>query len=575
MGAPALMGAESSSALRVAGDVEAQIAAALERGWRENGVTAAREATGGEWCRRVYLDLIGRIPTLAELEAFESLPARDRRRATVDQLLGSEYEEEYARHWSSVWCTILIGRTGGTASNSATSRAGMTEYLLACFRENRPYNVMVRELATARGGTRPEMENFNGATNFLAEKLSEGGVQATAKTAQIFLGMSVQCTQCHNHPFNEYRQNQFWELNAFFRQTTLKSEPYSDDDPTMRGTVADVDFGGEGRRGVYDERAEVFLELRDGRLVDRDAASVHAAPIFYELRNGQVQVAYPVFVDGASLAEKYADRGPDYGNSGRISEVDRRAELADLIVASADLERALVNRMWAHFFGYGFTRPIDDMGPHNPASHPELLAELASAVRQTGFDLKQLMRWIALSKPYGLSSRMAGKGGGDPAAGETPLFQRFYLRQMTPEQLYESLLAATQIDASLADSEREATKRRWLDQLSTTFGNDEGLESTTFNGTIPQALAIMNGELVERACRLDNGSFLDRVANDASTSNRDKIQRLYRAALGRVPTNEETSVCNELLAQQQDDVAQTLQDIWWAVLNSNEFILVH
>jgi hypothetical protein len=146
---------------------------------------------------------------------------------------------------------------------------------------------------------------------------------------------------------------------------------------------------------------------------------------------------------------------------------------------------------------------------------------------------------------------------------------------MQPEQLYESLLAATQADAGLKKREREQLKARWLEQFTTDLENDEGGEATTFNGSIPQALTMMNGELVRRACATDSKSFLARVANDAELSDREKIFYLYRAALSRLPGKDETSVCNELLAARYGNVVETLQDVWWAVLNSNEFILIH
>ena len=554
----------------------AKINALVRSEWQAQNLRPSRQATDGEWCRRVYLDLLGRTPTVAELDAFVSRRAKTKRAELVEQLLGPDYAEEYARNWKTIWTNILIGRTGGTDQQSLTSRPGMMEYLDGCFMENKPYHLMVRELVTASGGARPDMDDYNGAVNFLIEKLDEGGVQAAAKTAQIFLGMSVQCTQCHNHPFNEHRQNQFWELNAFFRQARVDVERMGDDNPRRDATLADVDIAGEGKMLGRDNRREIFLEMKDGKLVDRDQGELYSAPLFYELRNGQLQVAYPAFVDGTSLAALFAEQGPEFGNSGRLAQVNRREELAKMMLAAPELERAAVNRMWAHFLGYGFTKPIDDMGSHNPASHPELLEELATAFRNSGFDMKQLMRWITLCEAYGLSSEIgAGNKEDDPELGRPPQFSRFYVRQMGPEQLYESLLTATRADAGLKKFDRDMLKQRWLEQFNTASGNDEGTESTSFNGSIPQALTMMNGELVRRACSADSGGFLDQVANDAELSDREKINYLYRAALGRLPGKDETKICNELLAARYGNVVETLQDVWWAVLNSNEFILIH
>ena len=554
----------------------------IRQGWQSHGVRPSRKSTEGEWCRRLFLDLLGRVPTVPELDDFltKSRTAGSRR-ALVDRLLGPEYQDQYGQNWKIFWTNVLIGRTGGTNRRDRTSRPGMMVYLEESLRENKPYDQLVRELLTATGSTTPGAEDFNGATNFLVDKLGEKAVQATTKTAEIFLGLAVGCTQCHNHPFHEARQNQFWELNAFFRQARVDVTR----DPDNKGrivnaTLVDTDFPGEARQGLADRRSEIVLARQAGRLVDRDASALAAAPVFYEQRNGQLRMAYPVFVDGTSLAEKFfkkfPDRGEEFGNSGMLTDVCRRRELADLVVASHYLELALVNRMWAHFFGRGFTHPIHDMGPHHPPSHPELLAGLGAAFRGADFNLKKLQRWIVLSEPYALSSRYSGGNAKDsPALGGPPLFSRFYPRQMQAEQLYESLLVATGAQKTVSSKRRGQLRQRWLGQFSKAFGTDDQAEANLFNGSIPQELMMLNGDLVQRACSIGSGSFLDQIATDRQQTNREKINTLYQAALARQPTSQEIGVCNQLLASRRGDVVLTLQDIWWAVLNSNEFILIH
>jgi hypothetical protein len=176
-------------------------------------------------------------------------------------------------------------------------------------------------------------------------------------------------------------------------------------------------------------------------LINEDFAGEGSPPdpqrgeIYYERRNGVLEVAYPVFVDGTEIP-----------TSGYLREVNRRAELGRLILQSEYFPTSLVNRYWAHFFGYGFTRPFDDMGPHNPPSHPELLRYLGDEFRASGFDLKQLIRWVTLSEAYSLSSRpVAGNRRDEPLNGETPRFTHFYVRQMRAEELYHSLLTAATV----------------------------------------------------------------------------------------------------------------------------------
>jgi hypothetical protein len=354
--------------------------------------------------------------------------------------------------------------------------------------------------------------------------------------------VQIQCTQCHGHPFNQWKQNRFWELNAFFRQAKAV--------PAMRGSelfavrLVDEDFAGEGQTPDPQE-----------------------AEIYYEERNGLMHAAYPVFLDGTESER-----------SGLVNDVRRRDELARWIVRSDEFAQAIVNRMWAHAFGYGFTRPIDDLGPHNPVSHPELLARLGREFAGSGFDLKRLLRWITLSEAYGLSSKFGSKFGNaadDPTTGTAPLFSHFYLRQMTAEQLYDSLLIATEAHAAQGNYEQQQrAKDEWLEQFAIAFGTDENDEATTFDGTIAQALEMMNGELTKKATSAASGGFLSKVAQSGPRA-ANPINQLYLAALGRRPSRAELQLANQLLSAQGGDAAAVLEDVWWALLNSNEFISNH
>ena len=514
-------------------------------GWADAKLKPSEAASDQEWCRRVHLDVIGRIPTVRELDDFVADSSPVKRANLVGRLLGDDSVDEYARNWADVWTTVLIGRG---MENDNVNRSGMRQWLRRSFSKNVPYDRFVADLVTASGVNKAGEKGFNGATNFLSGKLDENGIQATAKTAQIFLGLQVQCTQCHNHPFNKGKQNQFWEFNAFFRQAKALRH-FEETREVQAIELVDEDWAGEGGNAAQ-------------------------AELYYELRNGQMKVAYPVFIDGTTvdangyLPAKLED-GTDYG-------VNRRQALAELIVDSPLMPKAAVNRIWSHFFGYGFTRPIDDLGDHNAPSHPELLDGLGERFREQSFDTKELIRWITLSHAYSLSSRIAkGNATDDPAVGEKPKFSHFYLRQMRPEELYQSLLTATEADQAEEKGEKGARKKdEWLSQFTIAFGTDEGDEATTFNGSIPQVLMMFNGDLVKTATETGKGGFLDRVAT-SGMSNAHRIDTLYAAALARKPTRKEIKLANQLMVARKGDAISALQDIWWAVLNSNEFILNH
>ncbi|HEX5104962.1 MAG TPA: DUF1549 and DUF1553 domain-containing protein [Pirellulaceae bacterium] len=520
----------------------ARINQEIRQVWTDNNLQPSPPASDGEWCRRVYLDVLGRIPSVQELREFITSKEADKKSKLASKLLYDEtYTEEYARNWTTTWTNILIGRSGGTERNTLTSREGMQKYLRDSFARNKPYDRIVYELVTATGSTMPGTPDFNGATNYLAMKINEEkAAQATAMTSKIFLGLQVQCTQCHNHPFNEWKQQKFWEFNAFFRQTQVLREFTPGTRDVTSATVTDSSWAGESN----------------------DASE---AILFYELRNGLLQSAFPVFVDGTELPK-----------SGYLEDCNRRVELGKLIVASPFMDKTMANRMWQHFLGYGFTKPIDDLGPHNSPSHPALLDYLGEQFRQNSFNVKELMRWIVLSEPYSLSSKVTGQNkSDDPLLGESPKFTHFYLRQMQAEQLYESLLVATRAHENRGSyEEQEKLKSEWLQQFTLAFGTDEGDEATTFNGTIPQALMMMNGDLVQRAINKDQGSFVNVIAG-SKLSPPEKIEYLFEAAMSRKPSGGEIGVANKLLVARQGDTAGAMQDIFWVILNTNEFILQH
>ena len=498
------------------------INAQVRKGWAENGVIPSSPADDSEWVRRVHLDLVGHIPDLDMVQAFLADKSVDKRAKLIDKLLE---DPGYVRQFTTIWTNLLIGR----ATPQNISRPALQKFLRTSFGRNRGWDKIVVDLLTAEG----HFEE-NGATNFLLSHLNEGGVPATAISARLFLGIQVQCTQCHNHPFNDWKQNSFWEFNSFFKQMRrIEHREYNEKTGRM-------DFS--------------YFEL---------AHQDYDGPVYFERRNGVMEVAYPKFND--------VEVSPDGGT-------ERRKELAKIIVAGEkpQLADATVNRMWGHFFGFGFTRPVDDMGPHKAPSHPELLERMSRELVKANYDLKQLIRWICNSEAYNLTSRFNdGNMKDDPAAGEMPTFSHLYMKSMSVEQLYDSLLVATNAHRSGSGGwdQAEARRQQWLQQFVQTFGTDENDESTTFDGTIPQALMMMNGELIQNALKPAQGSTLNQ-AMTATAKPADKAKLLYLATLSRVPTAKELAAANQVMKNAKSPL-EAYQDLYWALLNSNEFILVH
>lgn len=531
--APRIIEPRMRDSLRLSDDeVIDQIDAAIASAWKQENVKPSPPASDNEFCRRTYLQLLGRIPTVDEIERYAKRRDREKRTWLVDEILGNQaYQAEFASFWSARFANILVGRAGGMSEGSAIDRSALEDYLASAFRQNQPYNALVKELITARGTTSPGDESFNPATNFLVSMIDGDAKLATAKTCSAFLGQQLQCAECHNHPTTGWNQEQFWGMNAFFRQTQL---------------AKDRDSG--------------KLAIIDRDFVNNKASD--AGEVYFEQPNGLMKVAYPEFVDGTKIP-----------HSGKVADVDRRQELAQLIVNSDQFPKAAVNRMWQHFFGVGFTQPVDDMGPHNPASHPELLDELAVHFAESGYDMRRLMRWIVLSKPYALSSRQIDDNLADDPDGGKQLFARYYSRQMEAEQLFHSLqmLAKNPKPSGGVIASADA-RHTWLGQVNQKMGDDEDSEVSSLDGGVTQSLLMMNGGLMRQATDAQAAVLNNVIASKMSPP--EKVEHLFLASLSRPPSKKEMSAISAILKARENEAA-ALQDIWWALLNSNEFILDH
>ncbi len=508
----------------------------LENSWKANKATPARYVDDFEFIRRASLDIIGRIAKPSEIARYLADPPTTRRSLLVDRLLASE---EYADHWSELWANWLLSRAGVFGRGMYHKQTA--DWLRDQFALNKPYHLMVKDLLTAVG---KNTDSGNGAVNFImahmgemtpAPRRAEEGqfemVPITSRITRLFLGVQVQCAQCHDHPFTEtIKQKHFWGINAYLRQVE--------------------------RVGVLPQRRQDALgplELKDNPQTNLRAV------VFYEKRNGVVLQTKAEFLP-AGEEERGRKMNPE------ATGLARRAELANALVDHPNFPKAIVNRMWGQFFGRGIVNPIDDFNDNNQPAHPELFEEVSSRFKNYNFDLKKLIRWITHSKAYHLAA-VANETNDKPE--REVLFSRMILKSMTPEQLYRSLEMAT--TGGKGENER---RTRWLDSLVANFGDDEGNE-VNFNGTVVQALLLMNGNDLHNAVIDPKGT----VANVMKTArNPDTvITELYLTTLNRRPTPKELQSIKSKFQMRVPDKNKEapFQDLFWALLNSNEFMLNH
>lgn len=503
-------------------DIVAFVNSRIRSAWEDNEVMPSPRSEDSEWLRRTYLDIVGHIPSAEEARAFLASRNPDKRQNLVESLLD---DEDYVRNWTTVWTNLLIGRS----NPREVDRPALKKFLRESFAGNRGWDDVVEEFIAAQGN-----HQENGATNFLLAHVNNQALPATATVARLFLGQQLQCLQCHNHPFNDWQQEKFWGFHGFFSQM------------------------------------EVVSDRSKTSLIDR--GSIPEA-IYYERRNGLLRATYPEF-NGRRF------RPEDVTETTRL-----RQELAGLMTSgeSTDVARAFVNRMWQHFFGAAFTPVVDDMGPHAVPSHPELLEGLSRSFVRSGYDVKQLIRWITSSEAYHLSSRFSETNEiDDPASGQMPLFSRVYVKSMSVEQTFDSLMVATRAGDALGsdwdavDRERQRIQKQFVMQWET----EDNDEANLFDGSVPQALMMMNSPLIQTALDSSRGTYIGRVLR-SDGSEVEKIEAVAMAALSRQPSPNEIAAVRELARAGErhrnfeNGFSTRLEDLFWAYLNSSEFILIH
>ncbi|MCA8988248.1 MAG: DUF1549 domain-containing protein [Planctomycetaceae bacterium] len=502
----------------------------LKEGWKDWEVSPSPQAEDHEWIRRVYLDLAGRIPHESEVSAYLADDRADKDQRLIDSLLGSS---DFALNWSTRWTHHLVGRV----PPEHVDQVALQKFLIDGLHSTAQWDQMVKELIAAQG--RP---HENGAVNFLMAHLNNQAVPATAYVARTLMGFQIQCAQCHNHPFYAMNQQQFWEFNSFFKQAVITRTRTQDDQ----------------------DKAETDYELRDREFT---------GPTYYESRQGTMHVAYSRF------------NGQEINDEG---EESRRQKLGELLVEGDEplVAQAFVNRVWAHLFGYGFTAPVDDLGPHNPPSHPELFATLTRSFVASGYDITRLYRWIALSDAYHLSSSTHdGNQSDTPETGQLPAFSRMYPKQLSPEELYNSLVV---LNEGKLSSGRQwpayvAERDDWVSQFIVSHENDENDEENHFDGSVTQALVLMNNEFIQQTVSPESNPQFSHLLTDTG-SDQDKFERICLAVLSREPTAREAvffrSITGKLREadtdREREQILSTrLSDVYWAYLNSSEFIVNH
>jgi len=503
---------EVMSPEKVAAEIDRIIGAKL----KEAGSTSAPIADDAEFMRRVSLDLCGKIPSAALVRDFLDDDADDKRQQLVEKLLRSP---SYIIHYTNLWRASMVPEADND-QNLRIALPGFESWLRSRIAENRNFAEIVDEMLTLEIG----MNDVNGFQQpgipspaaFYVAKQAEPERLAAA-TARLFLGMRIDCAQCHDHPFDDWKQEQFWEHAAFFTDLPQQNQN------SVNAVIAPFKIG--------------MIAIPD--------------------KNKTVKAT---FLDGTS---------PDFSTNKKT-----RSTLAQWITADDNpyFAKAAANRIWSYHFGVGLVEPMDDFSPHNPASHPELLELLAEQFRSHEYDFKFLIRAITLSKAYQRTSRQT-----DPSQDDPRLFARAAVRGMTPEQIFDSLAQATGYRQPF-DPEQPLNfnNDQARQEFIATFAN-QAESATDRSSTILQALSLMNGDFISDATDLTDSRTLAAVIDAPFLDKKEKINALFLATLSRFPTEKERSTFLDYINSggANDDKQAAVSDVFWALLNTSEFLLNH
>jgi hypothetical protein len=482
------------------------------------------------YLRRVWLDIVGDIPSPEHVTAFLLDPSEEKREKVVNELLKNpQYGQNWARYWRDVILSRKLEDRSGVVANPLV--VALTERL----NDNEPWSKIATDFITAAGDIREEgMTAIHAAQDARTE-------ETAAEMSRIFLGIQIQCCQCHDHPYDHWKREQFHHFAAFFPRLamrpvvtpTRRSFAVVSDDRPGRGPTPD----NEGRRG----QPEHYMPDLD----DPSAPGTRMQPKF--------------FLTSAELP---------FGSL----DAERRSAVAGWMTENPWFATALVNRLWSELVGEGFYEPIDDIGPDRTPTAPKAVKFLSQSFADSGHDVQWLFRVICATDAYRRESRPRREPDGTP-------FVATIAQPLRSDQLFNAILTAVDSgEPSIYANPRRRqaqpipgnNRNSVRGSFEAVFGYDPSDPREAVVSSIPQALAMMNGPRLNLDIRAVNrDTVLGRLLEDIP-SDKLLVDELYLRTLSREPTEEESATALKFCrASKKRDAV--FEDLFWALLNSSEF----
>jgi hypothetical protein len=505
---------KASTAPLSPGEIDSLVLRELEKA----KIKPAPLTTDEQFLRRVWLDLTGRLPMPADVQEFLSDTEPNKRARMIDKLLETD---DYARHWALYWREVISSRI--TDFRGRILQRHFETWLAGQLRANKGWGQITREILTAGGKVSFADPDKNGEAYFLASRLgADAATEQAAETSRIFLGIQIQCAQCHDHPSDVWKRQQFHEFAAFFAR--LRALPFRDAGKLGGMQLVSTSFGEHKMPDKKDPKQTIVIQ--------------------------------PRFIDG-------------YAPGNRLSDLERRRSLAAAITAKDNpwFAAAYVNRMWGELMGQSFYQPVDDLGPQKEAIMPDVLVRVAGAFRGSDYDIKKLFRAILNSQTY---QRQIRPG---ESADEHLLFAAGYARRMGANSLWQALEDTLGKMGPPAAVRRPAGPFARFQGLEALFKDEFQFDPSTrpeeVEGSVSQALLMMNNPIINNKIKANGTNLLARILKSYSTDD-DALRVLYLRTLARRPTDRELSRCRDHI-RSAGVRADAFEDILWALLNSTEF----
>jgi hypothetical protein len=507
------LGADTSKMPEPANLVDAAVFGKL----KQLGIPASDVCDDATFLRRVSLDISGTLPSEEDVRVFLADTSADKRDRLIDRLLDST---AYADHFANKWNFVLRNKKEG--GDDAPGTMLFHQWLWNRIYDNTPYDQLVREIVTASGD--PQM---NPAVVWYRDV--DSTEEQVEDTAQLFLGLRIQCARCHHHPFEKWSQDDYYGMAAFYNRVGKKAIP------NTAGTMRD-------KRVFHNEGVATASNPRTGKALKP---------------TGLGTPAYEIPADS-----------------------DPRVKLADWMSDPKNpfFAKSLVNRYWKHFFSRGIVEPEDDMRETNPPANPELLNALSQHFIQSGFDMKELIRTICRSKTYQLSALP-----NEHNASDKQNFSRYYPRRLSAEVLYDAFHVVTDTSENFGGMPAGTKAMQLADSSSATyflqvFGQPKGDTACecerSMDANLAQSLHLLNGREIQDKIARD-GARTAKLAADTARPDEERVKELYRWVFAREPNAEELEVAIAYIKKHSDNVRRGYEDVVWALINTKEFQFNH